>query len=230
MEETEVELNYLHTRAGQQRSDIISPEIQKGIGVATLEVEVPYQRFSDSDDTAQGIGNIEVNLRCPFYQYVSTTGWFDTTVGVGMGGGIPVNSQVSQNGELEPIVFNDSKFGDHFTVQTVLGFDKTLGGGDDGGSAEFEYGFAFAYTITRDQLRIPGVEKISPMLELASELELNQDEAGQNSTLASAGFRAEFLSIGDVNSSFGLGYLFPITSAARDEVHWGIVTSFTVEF
>ena len=230
LEETEFELNYLHTRAGQQRGDVLTGEIQKGIGVATLEVEVPYEWFSDSDDSAHGVGNIEINARCPVYQYVSPTGWFDTTAGVGMGGGISVNSAVSKNSEIEPIVFNDSKFGDHFTVQTVLGYDRTLGSGDDGGSEDFEYGLAFAYTITRDQLRIPGVEKISPLLELDGELGLNQDEAGQNNLLGSAGFRADFRPIGDVNSSFGLGYVFPITSVARDEVHWGIVTSFTVEF
>jgi hypothetical protein len=230
LEETEFELNYLHTRAGQQRSDIISGEIQKGIGVATLELEVPYERFSDSDDTAQGVGNIEINARCPVYQYVSPSGWFDTTAGVGMGGGIPVNSAVSQNGEIEPIVFNDMKLGKHFTVQTVLGYDRTLGSGDDGGSEDFEYGLAFAYTIPREELRIPGVERISPMLELDGELGLNQDEAGQNNLLGSAGFRMDFRSIGDVNTSLGLGYVFPVTSVARDEVHWGIVTSFTVEF
>jgi Fibronectin type III domain len=37
-------------------------------------------------------------------------------------------------------------------------------------------------------------------------------------------------SLAGVDSSFGLGYVFPMTSLAREEVHWGIVTSFTVEF
>lgn len=229
--EPEVELNYFHTAAAdQERTDMGSVELQKSFGVVTFELEAPYEHFSDSDDTAQGFGNIELSARVPLYQYVSDNGVFDTTAGVGMEAGIPVNSEVSKNTELEPAAFNDLGIGRHFTVQTVLGYDKLLGGGDDGGSAEFEYGLAFAWTMPHEELPLPGVERFSPLFEVSGELGLNEDEAGQNSVLGSAGFRVDFRAVGGVEPSLGLGYLFPMSSAGRDEVHWGIVANFTMEF
>lgn len=226
----EVELNYLHTEAGDERSDIVSTEVQKSFGVVTFDLGIPYERFSDSDDAEQGIGNIELNGRCPFYQYVSANGVFDTTAGAGVDIGIPVNSQVSKNTELEPALFDDLKIGNHFSIQVILGYDKLFGGGDDGGSEEFEYGLDFAWAIPRTELPIPGIERISPMFEVDGEVGLNEDESGQNSVLGGAGFRLDFRPMGELEPSLGLSYVFPMSSAAREEVHWGIATSFTVEF
>lgn len=230
LEDGELELNYLHTAAGQQRSDVISAEAQKSFGVFTFELEIPYEHFSDSDDTAKGIGDIELNARSPIYQYVTANGWFDTTLGVSMEVGIPVNSRVSKYTELEPAVFDDLEFGKHFTIQTVLGYDTLIGGGEDGGSADLDYGLVFAYGISRAELPIPGVKKISPMFEMSGELGLNKDESGQNSVLGDIGFRSDFQRIGELEPSLGLGYVFPMSSAAHNEVHWGIAANFTVEF
>lgn len=247
----ELELNYLHTGAGQLRSDLVGVEAEKSFGVVTFDVEVPYQlfshpeatiysvlappqppqqRFSESEVTAQGFGNIELSARSPFYQYVSANGLIDTTAGVDLDVGIPVNSQVSQNTEFEPAVFDDLKFGNHFTLQAMVGYDELFGGGDEGGSEEFEYGLDFGYAVPRADLPIPGVADISPMFEVDGELGLNQDDAGQNSVLGGIGFRLDFQPIAGLDPSLGLGYVFPMSSAARDAVHWGIVTSFTVEF
>jgi hypothetical protein len=228
--EGELEFSYLHTSAGDQRTDTESAEVQKSFGVATFELEVPYERASDSDDTVQGVGNIELNGRCPFFQWVSASGCLDTTIGPIVDLGIPVNSQVSKNTELEPGIFNDLKIGDRFTIQTILGYSKLFGGGDDGGSEEFEYGFDFAYAVPHAWLPIPGVRDFSPMFELNGEVGLNEDEAGQNDLLGSIGFRADLKPIGELQPSIGVGYVFPMTSAARDEVHWGIAANFTVEF
>lgn len=230
LEETEFELNYFHTAAGQQRSDIASAELQKSFGVLTFELEVPYQRTSDSDDTARGIGNIEVSARSPIYQYVASGGCFDNTLGVGMGVGIPTYSQVSKYTELEPFVFNDLALGKHFTIQTVLGYDTLVGSGEDGGSEDFEYGLVFACTIPHAEWPLPGIARISPMFEISSELGLNKSEAGQNSMLGSIGLRLDFQNIGESQPSLGLGFVFPMTNAARDEVHWGIVSNFIFEF
>ena len=226
----ELELNYLHTATDQSRSDIISTEIEKSFGVVTFELGVPYQRFSDSDDTAQGIGNIDLAARSPIYQSVSGNGVFDNTTGVGLEVGIPVNSEVSKNTELNPSVFNDLSIGNHFSIQSQVGYDKLFGGGGDGGSEEFEYGLVFAWIIPHEELPIPAVERFSPLFEVDGELGLNEDEAGQNSVLGDMGFRVDFRPIGGLEPSFGLGYVFPMSSVARQEVHWGIITSFTVEF
>jgi hypothetical protein len=68
------------------------------------------------------------------------------------------------------------------------------------------------------------------MFELNGETGLNNGEAGQNSLLGSIGFRADLKPIGDVQPSLGLGFVFPIDSGARAEVHWGIATSVTLDF
>jgi hypothetical protein len=224
-------LNYLHTAANEKRDDIVSAEAQKSLGVFTFELEVPYQRSVNSHGkVVEGVGNIELNVRCPLYQYVSANGKIDTTAGVGLELGIPVNSVVSKNTELEPIVFNDLQLGDHFTVQAVLGYDKLFGGGDDGGEEDFEYGLNFAWAIPHTELPIPGVTRISPMFEVDGELGLNEDESGQNNVLGSAGFRMDFKPVFGLDPSLGLGYVFPISAVAREDVHWGIAANFTVEF
>ncbi len=228
--EGELEGSYLHTEAGSKRDDVVTAEGQRSFGVVTFELEAPYERSVHSHGTAQGFDNIELNGRCPFYQYVSANGWFDTTAGAGLDAGIPVNSAVSKDTELEPAVFDDLKIGNHFTIQTVLGYDKSFGGGGDGGEEEFEYGLAFAWAVPHTELPIPGVQRISPMFEVDSELGLNEDETGQNSVLGGAGFRLDFKPIGELEPSLGLSYVFPMSSVALKDVHWGIATSFTVEF
>jgi hypothetical protein len=226
----ELELSSLHTQAGDQRSDIVTAQVEKSFGLVTFELDVPYERDSDSDDVSQGIGNIDLGARYPLYQIVSANGFFDTTMGVAMEVGIPVNSAVSQNTELDPEIFNDLKLGEHFSFQTVLGYSALLGGGDNGGLQTFEYGLVFGWSIKNSELPLPGVERFTPLFELEGETGLNQGESGQNSLLGSAGFRLELKPIGDLQPSLGLGYVFPVDSGARDEVHWGIVSSLTVEF
>lgn len=226
----ELELSYLHTAAGSQHSDVMSAEFQKSIELVTLELEVPYERIADSDGAAKGIGDVEFHARCPVYQYVSGHGFFDSTLGPIGGVGIPVYSRVSRNTELEGGLFDDVKLGDHFTVQTVLEYDKVFGGGADGGAEEFDYGLVFAWRVSHHEMPLPGIERFTPMFEVAGDLGLNQDEAGQNSVLGSMGFRVDFRSIGGLEPSLALSYVFPMSSAARDEVHWGIAMNFTIGF
>jgi len=226
----ELELNSLNTRANAQHSDTYTVESQKSFGMLTLELGVSYEHYSDSDDTSQGVGNINLGARYPLYQFVSATGFFDTTLGVGLEAGIPVNSAVSQNTELNPKVFDDVKLGEHFSLQSVLGYDTLLGGGDNGGQQTFEYGFAFGYAVSQGELSLPGIQQFTPLFELSGETGLNNGEAGQNSLLGSIGFRADLKPIGDVQPSLGLGFVFPMDSGARAEVHWGIATSVTLEF
>jgi hypothetical protein len=155
---------------------------------------------------------------------------FDTTVGARLGGSISVDSKVNKYSEIEPALFDDLKIGKHFTVQTVLGYSRLFGNGRHDGEEEFEYGVALSYTITREQLHIPGVRQISPLFETQGDLGLNLGQAGANDVLGSVGFRMNFTNIGELQPSIGIGYLFPMTSDASDEVHWGVVSSFTIEF
>ena len=230
LEDGEVEFSYLHTKANDQHSDTVTAEVQKSFGLLTFELGVPYEREADSDDSSKGIGNINLEARYPLYQFVSPNEFFDTTLGVATEVGIPVNTMESKNAELEPEIFDDLRLGKHFSVQMVLGYDTLFGSGDQGGLQSFEYGFAFGYMIQRQELSLPGVQQLTPLFELIGETGLNKDEAGQNSLLGSAGFRLDLKPIGDVQPSLGLGYVFPIDSGARQEVHWGIATSLVFEF
>ena len=230
LEDGEVEFNYLHTKANDQHSDTVTAEVQKSFGLLTFELSVPYEWMGDSDDSAKGIGNINLEARYPLYQFVSANGFFDTTLGAAMEVGIPVNTVVSKNAELDPEIFNDLKLGRHFSIQTVLGYDTTFGRGDEGGLQSFEYGFAFGYTIPYLELRLPGVQQFTPLFELSGETGLNKDESGQNSLLGGIGFRVDFKPIGEVHPSLGLEYVFPVDNGARQEVHWGIATSLVFEF
>jgi hypothetical protein len=228
--EGELEFNSLITRAGGQHTDIVSAGGQKSFGLLTVELSVPYEFYSDNGEQSQGVGIMKLAARYPLYQYVSDEKLFDSTFGVGMEAGLPVNSEVSKNTELNPKIFDDVKLGKKFSVQTVLGYSSLLGGGNEGGSQSFEYGLCFAYTLTREKLPLPGVEQFIPLLEFSGETQLNQSNAGQNSLLGSLGFRAILKPIGDLQPTLGLGYVFPVDDGAHTEVHWGIASSLTFEF
>ena len=155
LEINETRVDWLHTRANDQQTDIASLEVEKGIGLLTVELKLPYERDATAGDVSQGVGNIEVGARHPFYQFVSATGFFDTTVGAAMEVGIPVNSAVSKNTELVPKIFNDLRVGENFTVQSLFGYSTLLGGGDDGGLQTFEYGFVLGTVLITDGCLCP---------------------------------------------------------------------------
>ena len=230
LEINEARLDWVHTKAGAAHSDIVTAEVEKGFGLATVEIEVPYERDGSPDGVAQGFGNIDLGARCPFYQCVSPTRFFDTTLGAAVEVGIPTHTAVSKNTELVPKIFNDTRIGEHFTVQSIFGYSTLFGGGEDGGLQTFEYGFTFGYAIEHNQLPLPGVQRLIPMFELVGETGLNKDEDGQNSLLGNACFRLNLKSIGRVQPRLGLGYIFLINSNARADVHSGVVLSLVFEY
>jgi len=226
----ELESSYLHTQAGSQHTDIVTAGVQKSFGLLTVEVSLPYERDYEPDEITQGVGNLELGVRYPLYQWVSADDGFDTTLGVGLEAGLPVNSAVSKNTELTPELFNDLKLGTSFSLQSVFSYSTLYGGGGVGGLRTFEYGFALGYAVPQTKITLPGIERFTPLLELSGETDLNQASAGQNDLLGSIGFRLDFKAIGDVQPSLGLGYVLPVDNDARTEVHWGIATSLTLEF
>jgi len=231
LEENEARLDWQHTKASTQQSDIITAEVEKGFGNLTLEIEVPYERDATaSENTQQGIGNIDLGARYPLYEFAAANGLFDTTFGTAMEVGVPVNSTVSKNTEFVPKVFNDMRVGEHFTFQSIFGYSTLFGGGDDGGLQTFESGFVFGYTIQHKELPLPGVQQLIPMFELVGETEMNKGDSGQTSLLGNACFRANLKTIGSVQPRLGLGFVFPINNNARADVHWGIITSLVFEY
>jgi hypothetical protein len=143
--------------------------------------------------------------------------------------GIPTTSDVSHNTELVPKVFDDVKIG-HFTVQSLLGYSMLYGPSPDGGLNTFEYGLVFGYTIPHKTLPLPGVEQLIPVFELIGEKTLNNGQASQNSLTGDIGLRANLKAIGRFQPRPGIVFVFPMDNAARQDTHWGIMTSLVFEF
>jgi hypothetical protein len=229
-EDNEARLDWLHTEGDGQKSDVVAAEVEKGFGLLTLEIEVPFERDVADGDVSEGIGNIDLGARCPFYQFVSVGGLWDTTFGSGVELGIPTESAVSKNTELVPKVFNDTRIGKHFTAQSIFGYSALFGPGDDGGRQTFEYGFDFGWTFQHRELPLPGVLQVIPVFELAGETGLNKGESGQNSLLGNAAFRLNLKTIGTVQPRLGVGFVFPLDNHARTEVHHGVMVSLVFEY
>jgi hypothetical protein len=229
-EVNEARLDILHTKIGSQHSDVTTAEIEKGFGVLTLEIEIPYEWDHFAGQRQQGFDNINLGARIPVYQYVSTSGFIDSTFGVAFEGGVPTNSTLSKNGELVPKVFNDLRLGDHFTVQSILGYSTLVGPGEAGGLQTFEYGFVIGYTIQHEQLPIPNVLQVIPVFELLGETELNHRHGCDTSLEGDAAVRVNLKTIGGVQPRLGIGYVFPIDNNARQDLHWGIITSLVFEY
>jgi hypothetical protein len=128
LEVNEARLDWLHTRANDQHDDLAKAEVEKGFGLLTLELEVPFERDVAADTVSGGVGNISFGARYPVYQVVSGDGFVDSTFGAAVEIGMPVNSSVSKNIETVPKIFNDLRLGDHFTLQSIVGFStRSLG-------------------------------------------------------------------------------------------------------
>jgi len=230
LEENEARLDWFHAEADGAKSDVVTAEVEKGFGLLTLEIEVPYERDVEDGAVSEGVGNIDLGARYPFYQFVSAAGFWDTTFGAGVELGIPTESAVSRNTELVPKIFNDTRIGAHFTAQSIFGYSTLFGPGDDGGLQTFEYGFDFGWTFQHRELPLPGVLQFIPVFELAGETGLNKGKSGQTSLLGNAAFRLNLKTIGDVQPRLGVGYVFPLDHNARTEVHHGVFVSLVFEY
>jgi hypothetical protein len=230
LEVNEARLDWLYQAANGQQTNLVTAEVEKGFGELTLEVEAPYEYNTAQAQVTQGTANIDLGARYPIYQYVSKDGMIDTTFGVAAEVGVPTYSSVSKNTEFVPKVFNDLKVGNHFTLQSILGYSMLYGGSPDGGVQTFEYGFVFGYTIPHAELPIPNVEELIPVLELSGGTQTTQQDAGVNSLEGDLAVRFNLKPIGKVQPRLGIGYVFPLSSAARDDVHWGIITSLVFEY
>ncbi|MDD5686530.1 MAG: hypothetical protein PHE88_01700 [Elusimicrobia bacterium] len=230
LEVNEDRIDWLHTEKNNQQSDTVKAEVEKGFGLLTVELEVPFESDTSQGQTSQGIGNASLGARYPVHQFISDKGFVDSTFGIAIEIGTPINTDISKNTELVPKIFNDLKLGDHFTLQSIFGYSKLFGGGDDGGLQTFEYSFVFGYRIPKDELALPGVQQFVPIFELKGETELNKDDSGHNNLIGNMGFRFNCKDIGQVLPRPGLGFVFPIDKGARMETHWGIVTSLVLEY
>ncbi len=232
LEVNEARLDWLHTQANHERDDMVTAEVEKGFGPLTLEIEVPYEVDNDtaSDRTTDGFDNIDLGARIPIYQFVSANQFVDTTFGAALEVGIPTHSSLSKDTEVVPKIFDDLRLGPHFTLQSIVGLSMLYGSDDDNGLKTFEYGLVFGYTIPRKELPLPDVLQFIPVFELIGATELNHDDPGHNSLTGNAGFRVNLKTIGSVQPRLGAGFVFPIDNGARQDMHWGVITSLVFEY
>ena len=239
--DNEIAGSWFHGASRNRKFDSGSVEVEKSIGLLTVEIAAGYEsdRTTSIDDsgnvsrdTSEGFSNIELGARHPFFQYVSDDGFFDTTFVAGMEISPPVHSHVSRDIEFVPKVFNLTKLGDHFSVQTGFG-DSILAGPEGHGLSTLEYDVVFGYELTHETLPIPLVASTTPIVEFDGERTLNQDDAGHNELFLDLGARFTFEPLDflyGVEPKLGLGAVLPVDDGARGEFDWGVVTSVIFEF
>jgi hypothetical protein len=233
LEQGEFRLDWLHTAGGDAHTDLFTGEIEHGFGLVTLELEVPVERDYAGGTKVSGFDNINPGIRAPFYEYVSPSGFLNTTFGAALEVGIPTNSAVSRNTEVVPKVFNDLALGDHFTLQSIFGYSMLYGpkgAGEQGGLNTFEYGFVLGYTIPHTELAIPCVQQVIPVFEVQGYKGLDDGEASSNEVMGNAAVRFNMDSIGPIQPRLGVGFVFPMDTAAREVEKWGTYTSLVFEF
>jgi hypothetical protein len=233
LEVNEARFDWLHTQVStHERDDMVTAEVEKGFGLLTLEIEVPYEVDNDpaANKTTDGFDNIDLGARYPIYQYVSGGGLIDSTFGAALEVGIPTHSSLSKDTEVVPKVFDDLRLGTHFTLQSIVGLSMLYGSDEDNGLKTFEYGLVFGYTIPRKELELPDVLQFIPVFELIGETEVNHADPGHNSLTGDAAIRVDLKTIGQVQPRLGVGYVFPIDNGAREDMHWGVITSLVFEY
>jgi hypothetical protein len=229
-EDNEVGLGWSHTEGNHQGNSVATAELAKGFGPLTLAAAISHERDTAPGDTTQGWGSLVLDARAPFFQFVSPGSAVDCTLGAGLDLGLPTHSAVSQNTELTPKIFADLKWGDHLTVQAVLGRSTLYGGGSEGGLHALEYGLVAGYRLTQAQMPLPGVRRFTPMVELSGERELNGDDPNRDQLTGVLGFRLDLPAMGDVQPQLGLGLTQQLDGGARATASRGVVVSLEFDY
>jgi hypothetical protein len=235
----ELRIDWFHGEKKGVQQDEVKLEVEYNIGLLTLEVEAGYERgaesFFDSGlgrtvrSTEEGVGAIEFSARHPIYQYVSADGFFDYTLVAALEVAAPSGSRISKDSEIVPQLFQLMRFGEHFSLQTSVGYSVVIGP-DEGGATALEYSVILGYNLEHDDLPLPGILRTIPIFELTGDWGLSREETGHNALFGTAGVRLNLNSIGSAQPRIGIGYVFPIDQGARDELRWGVVTSLVFEF
>jgi len=235
----EIRVDWFHGEGKGTQSDEVKAELEYNFGLLTVELEVPYvNERSGGFDAAtkqvthsrdEGIGSIELSARHPVFQWVSAGGNFDYTLVGAMEVAVPSGSSISKDTELVPQVFQLLRLGEHLSVEASVGWSVLIGPVGRGENG-LEYNLVLGYNLERDQLKLPGVQRVIPIFELNGETGLSHEQRGENALFGTAGFRVNLNAIGEVQPRLGVGYVFPIDSGAREDMRWGIVTSLVFEF
>ncbi len=234
-EVNEARLDWLHTGGpNNMHTDRIHGEVEKGIGLLTLEFEaftsvIRTQARSPREWTMLTWAHA-IRFTCGSPPAATlTTLWasaWKSAFRLIPKSVIPLSTyprfSTTSNFRTSPL-------------QSILGYSIIggRGGSDgetDGGIQSFEYGFVLGYTIDHAQLAIPGVQQIIPVMELSGERQMNKDDHGDTNTVGDIGFRANLDTIGPVQPRLGIVFVFPVDYGARQDQNWGIDTSLVFEY
>ena len=239
-EVNEFRVDWSHQGGKGQNTNVVTVELEHGNGLWTLELEVPYEYdtsnvFDPATGTVdhsrvQGFDNINPCARMPLYQFVSEDEAIDTTFGVAIEVGVPSNSPLGKNAEIVPKIFNDTRIGEHFSLQTILGWSFLRGSqASGGGEQHFEYGMVFGWTIPHHELPLPDVQDFIPMLELQGYTLANTHLGGQDNLTANLAFRANLFGRA-CSQGWASVILCRWIRVRRADFHWGVYTSLVFEF
>jgi hypothetical protein len=235
----ELELNWLHQEGHGSNTDQVKGEIEWNFGLATIELEAPYERDTfplhdlitgtTTTGRTEGMDAPRISLRHPIWQWVSEDGRIDNTLVVGAEVAVPSNSPVGKDTEIVPQLFDLLRLGDHFGLQIHAGY-STLLGSDPSNKRTLEYSADLSYRLSDSDIPLPrGVEEIVPIVELAGDRGLNKGDLSDNLT-GVLGCRFNLDAIGPFSPRLGIGYVFPIDKQARKDFSWGVVTSLVFDF
>jgi len=234
----EVRVDYFHGCHGFQ-TDQVRAEIEYNFGLLTAEVGVPWQRDNTSASRSatgrsfrqrsQGVGNIELAIRHPVFQYVSEDNVFDYTIAGAFELGVASHSPISKDTEFVPELFQLLRLGQHLSVEASTGLSM-LAGPEEGGTDTFEYNLVLGYNLEHDDLRLPHVLRTIPIFELNGGTVVHGRDRGADRLFGTAGFRVNLEPVGVAQPRIGVGYVFPIDQGARADLRWGIVGSLVFEF
>jgi hypothetical protein len=234
LEFQEMQVRYQHNERTGHRFDEAKLEVEQAFGALTLEVEIPWQKeivHQDEDEHNEGISRVELGMRYPLFQLVSEDGTLDYTCVGAMEVAIPTNLHFSKDTELSPRIYQLFRWGDHFSAQMNLGMEGLIGP-DRGGTVTIIYGITLGWNISREELPIPGITQLIPIFEITGEHTASGDREGDfaGANFGTVGLRFNTESIFGIQPRIGIGYVFPLDDGARDEMHWGIITSVILEF
>jgi hypothetical protein len=236
--EAELRFDWLHQEKAGRRSDRVKGEFEYSVGYLTLEVGTSYSKDQvvtrdvatgrKSTRADQGLGSTELAARYPLYQYLSRDALIEYTLVGALEVALPSGSRISRDTEVVPAVYQLMRLGDHLTLQTSLGL-SVLSGPDQGGVNTIEYAVVLGYMLEREQLKLPGVLRVIPIVELVGDRTLNGIDRG-NRLSTTIGTRILFDSLGKVQPRLGLGFVLPVNHLAREDSRWGFITSVVFEF
>jgi hypothetical protein len=237
--ERQIDFNYLHGERRGMRDDELDGGFQWNVaGELTISAEagwdsqrsalIPQAGDGASEDTRGGTGaeNVDLAVYHPIFQLVSDNGFLDYTAAARLDFGIPTRSHASGTDlQLAPYLGQLLRVGDHISLQAWTGSQITIAHDQ---ANQFIYGLAAGYAIDHDDLPVPFVEKITPLLECDGQSPLKS--GSQDVLFGVAGVNLSFNAIGEAQPQLQIGYQFPLDQGARDQDQWAILTQIFLEF